>query len=63
MPVTIGTGIILPEVLTVDYYCSRHLERQPVQKWRKAELKDWLDSKGKCFRFSINLITFKMYVL
>jgi len=28
---------------------SRHLENQPAQKWRKAELKEWLDSKGELF--------------
>ncbi|XP_065911844.1 uncharacterized protein [Dysidea avara] len=26
-------------------YHSRHLEEQPKQKWRKAQLKEWLDKK------------------
>ena len=25
---------------------SRHVEERPKQKWRKAQLKEWLDSKG-----------------
>ena len=30
-------------------YLSRHLEEQPKQKWRKAQMKEWLDSKGTIF--------------
>ena len=28
---------------------SRHLEKQPAQKWHEAELKEWLDSEGELF--------------
>ena len=29
--------------------CSHHLEEQQKQKWRKAQLKEWLDNKGEYF--------------
>ena len=27
--------------------CSHHLEKQSKQKWRKAQLKEWLDNKAE----------------
>ena len=33
-------------VFSICMYLSRHLEEQPKQKWRKAQMKEWLDSKG-----------------
>ena len=33
-------------VFNICMYLSRHLEEQPKQKWRKAQMKEWLDSKG-----------------
>ena len=33
-------------VFNIYMYLSRHLEEQPKQKWRKAQMKEWLDSKG-----------------
>ena len=41
--------VILLEVLTAGCCCSRHLEQLPSQKWKKAELKEWLDKNGNCF--------------
>ena len=35
---------------------SRYLEKQPAQKWRKAELKEWLDSKGELLSVVLNLM-------
>ena len=36
----------LPLLCTHGITLSRHLEEQPKQRWKKAQLKQWLDSKG-----------------
>ena len=36
-------------VFNICMYLSCHLEEQPKQKWRKAQMKEWLDSKGTIF--------------
>ena len=41
--------VILLEELTAGCCCSHHLEQLPAQKWKKAELKEWLDKNGNCF--------------
>ena len=41
--------VILFEVLTAGCCSSCHLEQLPAQKWKKAELKEWLDKYGNYF--------------
>ena len=33
---------------------SCHVEEQPKQRWRKARLKEWLDSKGTLFYLNMH---------
>ena len=35
--------------------CSCHLEEQPKQKWRKAQMKEWLDKKHKAVCISVTV--------
>ena len=49
MQVITGIHNTLKLLLTFECILSRHLEEQPKQKWRKAQMKEWLDSKGTIF--------------
>ena len=33
---------------------SRHVKERPKQSWRKAQLKEWLDSKGTSFYLNMH---------
>ena len=39
-------SICLISTITCCITLSHHLEEQPKQRWKKAELKQWLNSKG-----------------
>ena len=48
MQVITGISNLIENYYIALMYFSRHLEEQPKQKWRKAQMKQWLDSKSKC---------------
>lgn len=42
------TGIYFKHLISyITFSISRQTEEQPKQKWKKAKLKEWLDSKRK----------------